>query len=342
MPQQHFQKLIGEGFKVRPATMDDLEESVAMFNAHARALTGEDEFTVEDYRPEWESPGFDIEASTRVVLSPEGEIVGCVEVWDIVNPPVHPWLWWRVHPDWEGLGIGKAMMRWAIERAREAVDRAPEGARVSARTGCLATDQISKDVLLGLGMQPIRYGWRMLIDLDVTPPDPVWPEGITLQPYQHPQMAGQVYRADKEFFRDHWGYVERDYDEGYKFFMHFIEERPNFDPSLWFLASHKDEIVGIALCYPDANGNTETGWVQDLAVKRTFRRRGLGFALLQHAFGEFHRRGKKSAGLEVDADSLTGATRLYERAGMAVQRQSETYELELRPGDEIQTEQVDG
>jgi len=33
--------------------------------------------------------------------------------------------------------------------------------------------------------------------------------------------------------------------------------------------------------------------------------------------------------LSVDAESLTGATRLYERVGMHVLRQSNTWELEL-------------
>jgi ribosomal protein S18 acetylase RimI-like enzyme len=104
---------------------------------------------------------------------------------------------------------------------------------------------------------------------------------------------------------------------------------------------HEEEIVGIALCYPDANGNTDLGWVEDLAVKRSWRRRGLGLALLQHAFGALYHRGKKRAGLDVDAGSLTRATRLYKRAGMYVQRQRETYELELRSGEEIQTEQLE-
>jgi mycothiol synthase len=342
MTTDPFKDLSEQGFTIRPATLDDLEESVAMFNAHARALKGEDETNVEDYRPQWESPGFDLETGTRLVLSPEGEIVGCVEMWAIINPLVHPWLWWRVHPDWTGRSIGQALMTWAVQRARSTVDRSPEGARVSARAGCLATDQNSKEVLLDLGMQLIRHGWRMLIHLDEPPPEPVWPEGISLRVYRHPQMVEEVYRAHKEFFRDHWGYVERDYDEGLEFFMHFMVESPSFDPSLWFLATHEDEIVGIALCYPDDHGNTDIGWVADLGVKRTWRRRGLGLALLQHAFGAFYRLGKPQASLDVDAGSLTGVTRLYERAGMHVQRQYDTYELELSPGEELQTEQLSG
>jgi mycothiol synthase len=60
-------------------------------------------------------------------------------------------------------------------------------------------------------------------------------------------------------------------------------------------------------------------------------------ALLLHAFGEFYRRGVRTVGLGVDAQSLTGATRLYERAGMSVIAQFERYEKELRPGIDLST-----
>ena len=65
------------------------------------------------------------------------------------------------------------------------------------------------------------------------------------------------------------------------------------------------------------------------------RRWGLGLALLRHAFVEFYARSKKQVGLGVDAQNLTGATLLYEKAGMRVRQQLVTYDLELRPGEEI-------
>ena len=80
------------------------------------------------------------------------------------------------------------------------------------------------------------------------------------------------------------------------------------------------------------------GWVSILCVRRPWRGKGLGLALLQHTFNELHHWGKRRAGLGVDAQNLTGAIRLYEKAGMRVQRQYDTYELELRPGVELRTE----
>jgi ribosomal protein S18 acetylase RimI-like enzyme len=75
-------------------------------------------------------------------------------------------------------------------------------------------------------------------------------------------------------------------------------------------------------------------------VRRTWRKQGLGLALLLHTFGEFYRREKPRVGLGVDAQSLTGALRLYERAGMHSdpERQYVSYEKELRSGVELRTQ----
>ena len=57
-------------------------------------------------------------------------------------------------------------------------------------------------------------------------------------------------------------------------------------------------------------------------------------ALLRHAAQAFHRRGLARYALAVDSESLTGATRLYERAGMHAAHTYAGYLKELRPGVE--------
>ncbi len=117
--------------------------------------------------------------------------------------------------------------------------------------------------------------------------------------------------------------------------LHWQTSDPErYDPTLWFLALDGLEIAGVSLCRPRANADADTGWVSNLAVRRPWRHRGLGMALLRHSFCEYYRRGKRRVALGVDAQSLTGATRLYERAGMRVVRQFDRYEKELRPGKE--------
>ena len=65
----------------------------------------------------------------------------------------------------------------------------------------------------------------------------------------------------------------------------------------------------------------------DLAVRRPWRRRGLGEALLREAFVALGAAGKRRAGLGVDAENTTGAVALYKRVGMHVVRRSDTWEL---------------
>ncbi len=116
-----------------------------------------------------------------------------------------------------------------------------------------------------------------------------------------------------------------------------IDNDEDFDPSIWYLAKDGDQIAGVCQCSNKITEDPEMGWVDRLCVLRPWRRRGLGTAMLQTAFKEFYRRGKKRVGLVVDATSLTNATRLYEKAGMHVTRQYNTYHLEIRPGEDLTT-----
>jgi ribosomal protein S18 acetylase RimI-like enzyme len=85
------------------------------------------------------------------------------------------------------------------------------------------------------------------------------------------------------------------------------------------------------------------GWVDGLCVRRPWRKRGLGLALLLHSYGMFHERGKLRVGLGVDAENITGALRLYEKAGMHSDpnRTYVVYEKELRSGIDLRTNKVD-
>jgi ribosomal protein S18 acetylase RimI-like enzyme len=87
----------------------------------------------------------------------------------------------------------------------------------------------------------------------------------------------------------------------------------DFDASVWWLAESDGELVGCALHWG-------SGWVKDIAVRESHRRRGLGEALLRQGFAEFARRGVTHVGLKVDAANPTSAIRLYERVGFVVEQ----------------------
>jgi ribosomal protein S18 acetylase RimI-like enzyme len=163
----------------------------------------------------------------------------------------------------------------------------------------------------------------MSIALD-SPPAPDWPDGIEVATYT-PADEAAVHEAHQESFRDHWEHKDETIEEWRKWLI----ASPSFDPSLWFVARDGEEVAGISLCSVAPSGDPEHGFCRVLAVRRPWRRRGLGFALLRHSFVEMERRGMTKASLGVDAESLTGAVALYERAGMHVERRTDCWQKEL-------------
>ncbi len=330
-----------EGFVSRPISVDELEEVADLLNTYWELLIGMRKFTIDEVRGYMTMPGYDLEMSSRAVLSPDGQIIGFVVVIDLGTPPVHPVVFGCVHPDFERQGIGTFLVRWAEERARQAIARVPDGLRVSVQFNASSTHEPTKRLFERQGLNPIRYSLLMVADLDKAPPDPKWPDGLVVGTYQDYPNLEVFCRTVDETFQDHWGHVGSPIEDIVQRWQHRIENDKNIDLSLWFLVMDGDEVAAVARCEPCVGDNLEMGLVEVLGVRRPWRRKGLGTALLHHTFGEFYRRGHKQVSLGVDAGSLTGATRLYEKAGMRVVQQVARYEKELRPGKELGTRAIE-
>jgi ribosomal protein S18 acetylase RimI-like enzyme len=266
-------------------------------------------------------------------------MVGYIEVWTTAKPSVHPWIWGRVHPEFGGLGIGTWLLQWAEERACRVLDELPADLRFAPRVGIYRPAKDSIKLFEDMGFEQIRSSYQMRINLEKAPPAPLWADGITLKIADPEKDMQAVYEADKESFRDHFGYVEEPFEEGFARFKHFMMGEGS-DPSLWFLAMDGDEIAGICICRPKSYDDPDLGYVNILGVRRAWRKRGVGLALLQHSFGEFYRRGKRRVGLGVDAENLTGALRLYEKAGMYIHLAFDLFEKTIRSGREISVESL--
>ena len=331
-----------EGFTTRGAHVDDVESTMVLFNRWSRSVVGRDEFTAASaLRNEWMSPGFDPATDIRLVIAPNNQIVGLIEVWTNSKPLVHPWMSGCVDPDYENLGIATWLLHWAEQRALQELPNLLAELRFAPRLGVFREAEKSRKLFEGLGYGRIRSSYHMQIEMDEPVSAPEFPEGIILRTYQPGIDAEAVYRAQTDSFRDHFGFVEEPFEDGLDHFKHFWEQ-PGFDPSLLFLAidGPSREIAGISLCPSHSIDDPELGWVSTLGVCRPWRKRGIGLALLRHSFNEFYRRGMRKVGLGVDAENLTGALRLYENAGMHVQQVFDMYEKELRPGAEISVENL--
>ncbi|NJC98703.1 MAG: hypothetical protein C3F07_09115 [Anaerolineales bacterium] len=339
--QEQEEVSLPEGFTVRGAVLEDVTEALDLFNRWSRSVIHEDEITDPvAIRTEWVSPGFDPADDIRLVFAPDGKMVGYVEVWTTAKPPVHPWIWGRVDPRYEGNDIGTYLLQWAEARANKALDQVPAGLRFAPQVGTYRQADSARVLFENMGYRRVRSSYTMRINMEGTPTAPQWPAGITLRIYNPETDLVPVYRVVDEAFSDHYGHIPTPFEEGLERFKHFMTGYDGFDPTLWFLAMDGEEVAGVSLCRDRSYDNPDVGWVSTLGVRRPWRKRGLGLALLRHSFDELHRRGKRMVGLGVDAENLTGALRLYENAGMHVHLAFDRFEKEVRPGKEISVQSL--
>lgn len=324
------------GYRLEPVVVEDAQRISGMINAFSQATMGVNEMPQADLESFWQTPRFNLAEDTRKVIDPAGQVAGYVECLTFTQPPVHPYIWMAVHPDRLHDNVTEALLDWAMQRANHVLDILPADLRVSIHLHNVGSFQPWQSAFEAAGFKLTRHSFVMHRRMNEAPPAAQWPEGITLRPFDPALHAKEVYLANDEAFSDHFGHIKQSFEEGFASFKHWMEE-PNYDPSLWFVAMEGGEVAGVSLCRVSEQEDPPIGWVGDLSVRRPWRKRGLGMALLLHSFGEFYRRGYKKVGLGVDASNLTGALRLYERAGMAVVQQFDRYEKELRPGKELMT-----
>jgi mycothiol synthase len=284
--------------------------------------------TPENLEHAWREDGFNPETDAFVVQTADGRIVGYEE---LANEQsfAHFSADGYVHPDFKGRGIGTALITRAEERALAMMKQAEPDLRVYIHAAADGKDETGREMFAHLSYQIVRYFWRMEITLDSAPAFAL-PAGIEFRPFDRDAHAQLVWQADNEAFREHWG----SHDTTFKEWSFRKLERPEFDPALWLVAWDGGEIAG----FSQNRFRMGIGWVGTLGVRKPWRGRGLGLALLQASFADFYRRGMKTVGLGVDASNTTGATRLYQRAGMRIASEFVNFEKELRPGRSLEEE----
>jgi len=310
----------------------DSEPITEMCVEAAVAEYGTSDITLQMTRESYNLPSFHPETDGRLVIDATGRIGAVVEYYDNDADHVSPFVFLRLRPDLLEAGLGEALLTWAEHRGVGSVALATPELKVALHGSAAGVNQLMQLIFERSGWALERIFWTMEIDFgDGSPIVPPLPGGITIRTAIARQDEHAVHAAEAEAFADHFGYLPRPYED----WLSFITKLFPYDPTLWFLAVEGEEVAGIALCLLDAPGRPELGWVNVLGVRPAWRGRGLGLALLKHAFAELHQRGKRQAGLGVDSESLTGATRLYERAGMHVARDARSYTRVLREGREI-------
>lgn len=297
-----------DGFTVRAATPDDIQEAAAIVRAEEKRLRGTSLWGVGDMSDFWRGVNF---AEAAWAVEHDGKLVAFGA--GVERPKRTDW-WISVHPDFVARGISTWLLEQAERRSRAIGAPAMD-------VGAFAENAAALQLFERLGFREARHYFQLRIGLEQEPEPPQVPAGLALDTFR-PDDAHAFHSAMNEAFADDPGHVPMPFEDWQRIRL----EAPDTDLSLWFVVRDADEIAGFARCDADREGG---GWVGILGVRQPWRRRGVARALLQATFCEFRRRGEPHVGLAVDAENATGATRLYERAGMRVLKEDIVYEKEL-------------
>jgi mycothiol synthase len=298
--------VVPAGYSSRAATDADVEAIYELVTAAERELHGVSETAVDGVKAALNRPGLDPAQDTVVVHDPDGRLAA----WTWLNRGRRAQI--DVSPDHRGLGIGSALLDWAEARAAE-----------------VGTDWIAQMVddkdLAGVelvrarGYDVLAVNWQLELPMADEPVVPELPEGITVRPFAPGDAAAAHVLVEDAF--DDWQPRRKSYEE----WAALMVDRSSFAPALSPLAFAGDELVGAALCLdlPDS----DEGYVEQLAVRRDHRGKGLAKTLLAVARQGFYRQGKRNLTLWTHSD--TGALAMYERLGMTVRRSTTIYRGQL-------------
>jgi mycothiol synthase len=291
---------------IRPAREEDVVAAAELLNEHSRRLHGTDDITPADLLMYWKSP--DVEFGRDILLAENTDgLVGYADI--------------GVHGDSVWLDV-RGTDPEALPALLEAVEERGTAKEPDKNLWgySSADDKTLVDLYESSGYRRVRHSFRMQIDLDDDQPAPEWPDGFAVRTMRDGEER-RVYDAQMASFADTWMFAIDPYES----WLHWMIEEPSFDRSLWFLAEQDGDLAGIILSRAPEN-EPGLGWVRILGVLPEYRNKGLGEALLRHTFAEFASRGFKAVGLGVDAENPTGAVRVYERAGMHVERTNLIFE----------------
>lgn len=314
------------GLRFRPFQgAADFPAIAEVMNASEEADLIEETITPEQLANEYaHSPeGSDVQEDVRLV-EVAGQVVGYVYVWlsDIEGGERLYRHRGYLKPAWRRQGIGRAMWGWAETRL--------QAIAAARQDESLLVQVVAEDTAYGRaalaeqhGYHPARYFYFMQrTPLEPLPEAPL-PPGVELRPAR-PEHLRAIWEAKDEAFADHWGHLvntEADYQRW--------ANDPSHDLSLWQVAWAGERVAGLSL-----NGVIEAdnahygflrGWINTLGVRRAWRGRGLARTLLVNGLQALRERGMTEAVLGVDAENLTGATRLYESVGFKVLNKDAVY-----------------
>ncbi|MFC6287940.1 GNAT family N-acetyltransferase [Nocardioides sp. GCM10027113] len=234
------------------------------------------------------------------------------------------------------------LFEWAVGQARE-VGRARGLEVQQIDTGAFADDERQHRWLAGAGFERVRTWWQM--SRPVTPDeatlvdDPAhWQKGEVV--FRRVRRAGsgmpeetdlrELHEVLEGAFVDHFNSYEETFEE----FLYRLREDPGHRWDHWWLAElgtgeDREPIGALVGTVSESNTGPDGSYVAYLGVLEAARGRGVAKGLLNTIIADAAARGRDRVGLEVDADSPTGAAGLYTSMGWQTRYVTESWHRDV-------------
>jgi mycothiol synthase len=230
------------------------------------------------------------------------------------------------HPD-EGRDLLDAITEAMEARCREIAGTHPLGPKLF-ESESVDHAEVRLSVLRARGYEPVRYFFVMVRpNLDALPNAPL-PDGLEIRDVE-PDQLRTIFDAEVEAMRDEWGSsvpTNADYQQ-------FLADPVQGDYSLWRVAWDGHQVAGMIRNYINEEENEryrrKRGWVENISVRRPWRRRGLARALIGASIQRLRERGMAEGALGVDTENPSGALTLYESCGFSTVQREATYRKPL-------------
>ena len=233
-----------------------------------------------------------------------------------------------VDPEHGRRGVGGALFSWNEARLREIAADHTDAAERLYEVWASDRNLGATRLVHNGGYDAITYAAEMVRPTVDDLPDHQLPEGLEIRPVTEDQLR-EIWEADVEAFRDHWGFVEQS-EADYERFLAF----PYHDPTLWKIAWDSEGVAGQVKSFIDTAQNEEhgrkRGWTEAISTSRRWRRRGVAKALIVESIRELAARGMTEVALGVHTENPNGAYDLYAGLGYEVVSTWTTYRKPLR------------
>jgi mycothiol synthase len=297
---------------VRHPAEEDAEAILALMVRGDIAEYGSSDSDLVDLHHDWE----------RIDLNKDAWIIEAGDGHHLAYAAVLPWgrrdtrIDFIVDPSWVSPDLGKALVAQAEARVPGFIQEreiAAESAKIHAYVA--HANERDRKTLEESGYRPGKYYFQMQVKTAGDLALPTWPAGVTVRT----AVAGEDDRAIYEAVEASFARPGRE-TTSFEDWAEHTMRADLFDPALWFLAVSGDEIAGVSLAFNYPSG----GWVRQLGVVESWRRKGIGAALLQHTFRAFKERGVERVGLSVESER-PDAFEFYKRVGMHKARQYDEF-----------------